>query len=70
MLWGAAIVVANVVVLAGAIQMTRLRSFGLARTAAILAIIPCIGPCYLLGIPFGIWALVVLHDPAIRHSFR
>ena len=25
-----------------------------------IACIPCLGPCCLLGIPFGIWAFIVL----------
>ena len=58
------------VIIYGAIQMMRGRSFGLSRTAAILAVIPLTSCCFLLGIPFGIWALVVLSQPDVKSLFR
>ena len=58
------------VILLGAIQMSRLRSYGLAMTASILAIIPCVWSCFIVGIPLGIWALVVLRRPEVRAAFR
>jgi phage FluMu protein Com len=57
-------------VLMGAIQMRNLQNYGFALVAAIIAIIPCTSPCCLLGLPFGIWALVVLADPSLRTAFR
>jgi len=57
------------VIIFGAIQMLRGRSFGLSRTAAILAIIPLTSCCFVIGIPFGIWALVVLSQPDIKALF-
>lgn len=56
-------------VLFGAIQMRKLSSYGLSMAAAILAVIPCISPCCVLGIPFAIWALVVLNKPDVRSQF-
>lgn len=53
----------------GAVQMMRLRNFGLSMAASVLAVIPCISPCCCLGIPFGIWALVVLNKPEVKASF-
>ncbi len=53
----------------GAICMIRLRGFRQAQVAAILAIIPICSPCYIMGIPFGIWALVQLNSPAVRGRF-
>ena len=70
MMAGAALLAVNVVIFAGAVRMAQLKNYRLAMTAAILAVIPCIGPCYLLGIPFGIWALVVLRDPVVWYAFR
>jgi hypothetical protein len=70
MLWSGIILAANVVILIGAIRMQRLQSYSWAKVAATLAVIPCIGPCYLLGIPFGIWALVALSKPGVRQAFR
>ncbi len=54
---------AALVVLLGAIKMKNLDNYAFAMTAAVLATIPCTSPCCcLLGMPFGIWALVVLND--------
>ena len=58
------------VVIIGARKMKNLQSYGLAMTASIVAMIPCISPCCLLGLPFGIWALVVLVDPRVQAAFR
>ena len=44
------------VILIGAIRMKNLESYSFAMTAAIIALIPCISPCCVLGLPFGIWA--------------
>lgn len=53
----------------GATKMMKLQSFSLAMAAAIIAIIPCWGSCCCIGIPFGIWALVVLNKPEVKASF-
>ena len=37
--------------------------------AAIIAMIPCHG-CCILGLPFGIWALVVLSAPEVKAAFH
>lgn len=70
MVWSVIILVANGVILVAAIKMRNLRNFPLSMLGAILAVIPCIGPCYLLGIPFGIWALIALHQPGVKEDFR
>jgi hypothetical protein len=54
----------------GAMKMMKLESYGWALAAAILAIIPCLSsPCIVLGLPFGIWALVVLMNAKVRDGF-
>lgn len=46
-------------------------AYNIAMAGAIISVIPCLGsPCCILGIPFGIWALVVLNDPAVKAGFR
>lgn len=52
-----------------AIKMKKLESFGLAMTGTILAMIPCCSPCCCIGIPIGIWALVVLNKPEVKSYF-
>jgi hypothetical protein len=53
----------------GSMKMKNLQSYGLAMTAAIIAMVPCISPCCLLGLPAGIWALVVLMKPEVKAAF-
>jgi len=62
-------ILVGVVIILGALKMQKLESFGFAMTASILAMIPCISPCCLLGLPFGIWALVVLNKPEVKGAF-
>ena len=59
----------NAFVLFGAIKMLRLQSHGLVLTALIVAMLPCATCCCLLGLPFGIWALVVISKPEIKSQF-
>ena len=53
------------VIIAGGVAMLRSRSLALARSAAILAMIPITSGCCLGGIPVGIWALQSLRKFAI-----
>lgn len=57
-------------VIYGAVQMLNGKNYGLAKTAAILAIIPLTSCCFPVGMPIGIWALVVLGKPEIKALFR
>ncbi|MGA7700516.1 MAG: hypothetical protein WCB27_12965 [Thermoguttaceae bacterium] len=59
-----------IVMLVGATKMKKLESYSFAMAAAIIAMIPCISPCCLLGLPFGIWALVVLGDGSVKAAFQ
>lgn len=63
------ILIAHIITFRGAIHMLRLKNFGTARTAAIVACIPLCSPCMLFGIPFGIWALVLLYRPEVQAMF-
>jgi phage FluMu protein Com len=58
------------VILIGAMKMKKLENYAFAMAAAILAMVPCFWPCCLLGLPFGIWALVVLGDGSVKAAFR
>ena len=53
----------------GASKMKKLESYGLVITAIIFAMLPCNG-CCIIGLPFGIWALIVLNDPDVKSSFH
>jgi hypothetical protein len=61
--------IVGVVIFMGASKMQKLERHGFALTASILAMIPCVSPCCLLGLPFGIWALVVLNKPEVKSQF-
>ncbi len=67
----AVLALCSLLILLGAIQMLRLRSYGLAVTASILAAIPCVtcSACCGLGEGVGIWALIVLMNPEVRAAF-
>jgi hypothetical protein len=53
----------------GSVSMLRLKGYSSAYLAAILSVIPICSPCFVLGIPFGIWALVLLNRAEVKHRF-
>lgn len=60
----------SLIIILGAIQMLRLRSYWLALLGSIVpffVIMPC---CCVVGTPFGIWSLVMLLRPEIRDAFQ
>jgi len=64
-----ALTLMNVAIVLGAISMLRLKNYRSAYTAAVLSLIPFCSPCFVLGIPFGIWALIVLHRADVKQRF-
>jgi hypothetical protein len=70
LLWDVIIMGASCYVCWGGLQMKRLANFSHARAAAIVACIPCVGPCCVLGLPCGVWALTVLGKPGIEGAFK
>lgn len=62
-----ALILEAAIVYAG-VQMRKLQSWGLSLTGAILAMLPCL-PCCLLGLPIGIWAVIVLIDDDVKRAF-
>ncbi len=58
-------------ILAGA-RMRALRSYGLCVAGAVVAAVPCVSPAScpcLLGMIFGVWALIVLLNPDVKNAF-
>jgi hypothetical protein len=49
-------------------MMMRFRGYPLATTVAILAMIPW-SPAWLIGLPFGIWACIILGRPEVVEGF-
>jgi hypothetical protein len=60
-LWG-------LIVLAGGWQMKILKNRGFVLFSCVWAMLPCNG-CCLLGIPFGIWAIIVVNDESVKRAF-
>jgi hypothetical protein len=58
------------VILFGAMKMRQLENYVFALTATILAMLPCVSACCILGLPFGIWALVVMNKPEVKSQFK
>lgn len=57
------------VVIYGAVQMMQGKKPGLAKASAILAMLPVTACCFLVGIPIGIWGLIVLAKPEVKAVF-
>lgn len=60
----------GIVIIVGALRMKSLTSYGFAVASSVLAMIPCVSPCCILGLPIGIWALVVLLDKDVKAAFH
>jgi Flp pilus assembly protein protease CpaA len=63
-------IVVAVFIIYAALKMKELSQYGLCMAASILAIIPCISPCCIIGLPIGIWCLVVLTRPDVKAAFH
>lgn len=63
------VIAMHLFVLVGAVQMYRLTDYRLAKTAAVVSLVPLCSPGLIVGIPFGIWAFVVLSRNGVRESF-
>src|SRR5688572_3326597 len=62
------LVLGGLIIYAG-VQMRKVQSWGLAVAGSIVAMLPCL-PCCLLGLPIGIWALIVLFDSDVKRAFN
>lgn len=63
------IFIPNATVVWGSWQARKLRSYHWALTASILSCIPLLSPLVYLGIPFGVWMLIVLLRKDVRELF-
>lgn len=63
-------ILGNVLTVATSIQMIRFKTWNWALTGAIASTVPCSCWCSLLGVPLGIWAIVVLSRPDVKKHFR
>ncbi len=58
----------GVILIVGAWQMLRLRSYGWAVACSVLALVP-LSAGFMLGVPMGIWALFVLNRSDTQQAF-
>lgn len=54
----------------GGIQMLKGTKIRFARVSAILSMLPFTACCFILGLPFGIWSLIVLSKPDVKELFK
>jgi hypothetical protein len=52
------------------LEMKKLSQWGLAIAASVVAMVPCVSPCCIVGLPIGIWSLIVLQKPDVKAAFR
>ena len=57
------------VIFYGALKMKKRESREWAMGASVLALVPFLSPCCLIGLPIGIWSLVILSKPEVKQSF-
>ena len=62
-------IIVSPLIIYGAMQMLGARKYSMAKIAAILSLIPCTSLCCVLGIPAGIWGLIVLNKPEVKAAF-
>jgi hypothetical protein len=63
-------VVFSGVIIFASVQMLRMQMWGFALAGAIMSMINCFNCCCLLGLPFGIWALVILLNEEVKAAFQ
>ncbi|MBN9118134.1 MAG: hypothetical protein J0I06_03045 [Planctomycetes bacterium] len=61
-------ILVGVIIIAGGLRMRVLGSPGLSIVSSLLAMVP-FSPCCVLGLVFGIWALVALANPDVKAGF-
>lgn len=61
----------QLLVILGGTAMVRGKGYGMAITGGVLSVIPCLSSTFcFFGIPFGIWALIVLSDPNVKRVLK
>jgi predicted Zn finger-like uncharacterized protein len=65
----AVFVMINLAIVLSAVMMVLRRAYGLAVAGSILAMLNCGSLCCILGLPIGIWAVIVLCMEDVKESF-
>ena len=51
-------------------RLRRLQSYGMVMAATIISMVPCLSPCCCVGLPVGVWILIVLMKPEVKSAFH
>jgi hypothetical protein len=62
--------ICSVPIFIGGGKMKQLTGYGWAMTGSVMAMIPCTNSCCCVGLPVGIWAIVVLVNSDVKAAFR
>lgn len=57
-------------VILGGINMIRGKGLRMAMFACVLSVIPVCSSCCVVGMPFGIWGLILLSNPQVKAAMR
>ena len=60
---------AGAVIFLGAQKMKALESHSWAMLASVVAMVPFVSPCCLIGLPIGIWSILILQKPEVKQAF-
>ena len=60
---------AGFVIAIGGLKMKQMSGYGWAMAGSVLAAIPCSSSCFCIGLPVGMWALVVLFGSDVKRAF-
>lgn len=60
----------NILVLLGAVCLHIRRYYWLAMLGSIISMLPLASPVFCLGMPVGLWAIIVLVNPDVKDDFR
>jgi len=53
------------------LKMKELNQYAICMAASIVVMIPCLSfPCCVVGVPIGIWCLVILMKPEVKAAFH
>jgi hypothetical protein len=60
----------QIIVIAGGVSLLSLKGRTTAILASILCLLPCVSsPCCVVGVPFGVWGLIVLRSASSKQCF-
>ena len=64
-----AAIICNFIIIAGSVCMLLRKAYSFALLSLILAMIPGLSPCLLIGVALGIWAITAIRKPGVKEAF-